>query len=127
MIADRFDFEASKPIVLARQETRCLRCGEYLRPHVWPGRACHHRRTRRGADPEWRHSPANLVYLCGEDNSTGCHGWVHQHPEEAHGTGYYLRAGEDPRGIPVLDWRGRWLLLDDDGDWRTVGREGNAR
>ena len=114
------DFERAKPLVMGRQDHRCLRCGVWLRDGQWPGYAVHHRMNRRRADPEWRHSPANLVALCGTDNAIGCHGWVHRHPEEANRLGLYLRTGQDPRTTPVIDWRGRTLLLDDQGDYTTT-------
>lgn len=61
-----------------------------------------------------RHSPANIVELCGS-GTTGCHGWVHQHVEEAERLGLIVPFGADPRDVPVFDWEGRWMLLNMDG------------
>lgn len=61
-----------------------------------------------------RHSPANVIELCGS-GTTGCHGWVHQHVAEAERLGLIVPLGRDPRKVPVLDWRGRCLRLNQDG------------
>jgi hypothetical protein len=60
------------------------------------------------------HTAANLVTLCGS-GTTGCHGHVHAHPEQAYDTGWMIRRGgaEDPAVVPILDLMGwRWLLTD---------------
>jgi hypothetical protein len=69
---------------------------------------------RRAADPDVRHSPANIVELCGS-GTTGCHGWVHQHVKEAERLGLIVPLGRDPRTTPVRDWQGIWLRLNQDG------------
>lgn len=61
-----------------------------------------------------RHSPANIVELCGS-GTTGCHGWVHQHVKEAERLGLIVPFGRDPRTTPVRDWQGIWLRLNQDG------------
>lgn len=61
-----------------------------------------------------RHSPANIVELCGS-GTTGCHGWVHQHVKEAVRLGLIVPLGRDPRTTPVCDWQGIWLRLNQDG------------
>lgn len=61
-----------------------------------------------------RHSPANIVELCGS-GTTGCRGWVHQHVAEAERLGLIVPFGADPRDVPVFDWEGRWLRLNMDG------------
>ena len=77
------EFADSKRAALERQGWHCLRCGTNIHdPSCWPGRSGHHRQLRRAADPDVRHSPANIVELCGS-GTTGCHGWVHQHVAEA--------------------------------------------
>ena len=121
MSEQTFDFEETKIICMGREQHRCLKCGLYLRAGQWPGYSCHHRANRRTADPQWRHSPANCVELCGT-GTTGCHGWAHQHPEEANRLGYHLTWGQDPHTTPILDWRGRWLLLDDEGQYETTSK-----
>ena len=107
------EFEDSKRIALERQGWHCLRCGANIHdPSRWPGRSGHHRQLRRAADPDVRHSPANIVELCGS-GTTGCHGWVHQHVAER--LGLIVPLGADPRDVPVFDWEGRRLLLNMDG------------
>lgn len=113
------EFDDTRDTCLGRDRHRCVRCGLYVRNGQWPGWSCHHRMNRLRADPAWRHKPANCVTLCGT-GTTGCHGWVHQHPEAAHETGYYLRAGEDPHEKTVTNWQGDQLLYDDEGQQTTL-------
>lgn len=109
------EFADSKRAALERQGWHCLRCGTNIHdPSRWPGRSGHHRQLRRAADPDVRHSPANIVELCGS-GTTGCHGWVHQHVAEAERLGLIVPFGADPRDVPVFDWEGRWMLLNMDG------------
>lgn len=109
------EFEDSKRIALERQGWHCLRCGTNIHdPARWPGRSGHHRQLRRAADPDVRHSPVNIIELCGSGD-TGCHGWVHQHVAEAGRLGMIVPLGTDPRDVPVLDWEGRWMRLNMDG------------
>lgn len=109
------EFDDSKRAALERQGWHCLRCGTNIHdPSCWPGRSGHHRQLRRAADPDVRHSPANIVELCGS-GTTGCHGWVHQHVTEAERLGLIVPFGLDPRDVPVFDWEGRWLRLNKDG------------
>ena len=90
------EFEDSKRVALVRQGWHCLRCGTNIHdPSRWPGRSGHHRQLRRAADPDVRHSPANIVILCGS-GTTGCHGWVHQHVAEAERLGLIVPVGLDP-------------------------------
>ncbi len=64
------------------------------------------------------HDPSNLVLLCGS-GTTGCHGWVHAHPSEAHEQGLYLVAGEMPWQTPMLTVNG-WVQPDRDGGFSTL-------
>ena len=109
------EFEDSKRIALERQGWHCLRCGTNIHdPARWPGRSGHHRQLRHAADPDVRHSPVNIIELCGSGD-TGCHGWVHQHVAEAERLGMIVPLGTDPRTTPVRDWQGIWLRLNQDG------------
>lgn len=109
------EFEDSKRIALERQGWHCLRCGTNIHdPSRWPGRSGHHRQLRRAANPDVRHSPVNIIELCGS-GTTGCHGWVHQHVAEAERLGLIVPFGIDPLSTPVRDWQGRWLWLNQDG------------
>lgn len=98
--------------VLRRDGDSCLRCGVHITVR---GYSLHHRKGRRVLpglpDP---HVAENLVTLCGS-GTTGCHGWVHAHPEKAYEQGWMIHRGsaDDPAVVPVLDLLGhRWLLTD---------------
>jgi hypothetical protein len=61
----------------------CVRCGKSL--HVTSGSRHHRQRRAPGLD-----YISNLILLCGS-GTTGCHGWVHAHPEEARAAGWIVR------------------------------------
>ena len=85
-----------------RDHYRCLRCGNEL-DHIWSGHSLHHRHMRSHPFPGL-HSPANLIHLCGS-GTTGCHGWVHNHPKTAMAYGWIVSGYNDhPETVPV--WRG---------------------
>lgn len=52
------------------------------------------------AGRNWRgcHHPDLLLAVCGEGNLTGCHGWIHQHPDEARERGW-LRNADEARAV----------------------------
>lgn len=102
----------ARTVVLQRDGQSCLRCGVHISVR---GYSLHHRKGRHALpgmpDP---HTPANLVTLCGS-GTTGCHGHVHNHPEESYRAGWMILRGgsEDPCRVPVLDLLGHlWLLVD---------------
>lgn len=104
--------------VTARADGRCERCGLSSRLEL------HHRlfRSRGGA-----HTVANLTALCGFGNTSGCHGFAHSGADAAY-EGWAVRSGMEGRElsrIPLLDARGFWWLLDDDGT-KTCIPEGLA-
>ncbi len=82
------------------------------------GREFSHRRAE-GQGGEW--SPRNGLFVCGHGNVDGCHGYAHQHPEEARDSGWIVSAfGADPAGVQVLMWhKGRcdWFLLRNEDPW----------
>lgn len=61
-------------------------------------------------------SPANILLLCGS-GTTGCHGWVESHREEAYESGFLVRRGNDPGSLPVTTIHGH-VLLGNDGGWQ---------
>lgn len=95
-----------------RDGQRCVRCGVSL---ALVSGSRHHRQPRAVGG----HLPSNLILLCGS-GTTGCHGWVHAHPEDSRAEGYIVPANgrARPRVIPILS-RGLWFELDDLGG-RTV-------
>lgn len=76
--------KAVSDLVDERDGYSCVRCGRSLR--VTSGSRHHRQRRAVGG-----HSAPNLILLCGS-GSTGCHGWVHEHPREARAAGYIVRA-----------------------------------
>jgi hypothetical protein len=50
-----------------------------------PTQIHHIDRDRKNNDPE------NLLHVCGMGNVNGCHGRIHQHPNEAYAAGWLTR------------------------------------
>lgn len=87
----------------------CERCGKFGATNA------HHRVNRsQGGSGEL----SNLLLLCGS-GTTGCHGWVTEHPEDARRWGLSVARGEDPKSVPVRRYdrirgvQGRVYLTDD--------------
>ena len=93
----------------------CARCGRSLRGVQ---ASLHHRRRRSHAF-DGLHDASNLIWLCGS-GTTGCHGWVHEHPELAFEHGYLVHAWQDPRKVPVDHCRWGVCYLWSDGTAGTV-------
>jgi hypothetical protein len=91
-----------REIVLERSQGLCERCGRraYL--------TIHHRKKRshRG---EW--SLTNCVAV-GGSGTTGCHGWIESHPNDAHAIGFHCRPWESAEEIPILLYGKSWVKLD---------------
>lgn len=83
---------------------RCYRCG-------LTARDVHHRQRRKVGG----HVLSNMIMLCGWGNTTGCHGWVHAHPNAARDEGFIVSAWGDPLVESVWRWDGARVLLDDEG------------
>lgn len=68
-------------------------------------------------------SLAALVTLCGS-GTTGCHGYLTEHPEEAYATGWAIRRSspELASEVPLVDLEGRQFFLTDEGDLIFTGR-----
>src|ERR1700744_2935226 len=93
--------KACREGVLERSQGRCERCGKraYL--------TVHHRLKRSHGGP-W--SLSNCVALDGS-GTTGCHGWVESHPNDAHATGWHVRPWESAEEMPVLLHGKSWVRL----------------
>jgi hypothetical protein len=79
----------------------------------------HHRQRRAGGN----HTAANLMHLCGS-GTTGCHGWITEHPALSRAAGWIVSFAGDPASDPVR-YRCRSLVwLTEDG--RMVGERGAA-
>jgi hypothetical protein len=60
-------------------------------------------------------APSNLITLCGS-GTTGCHGWVEDHPREAKAMGWSVSRYANPAITPVSSWAHGWVLLLTSGD-----------
>lgn len=106
--------------VLERDLHACVRCGLYITP--FGEYSIHHRRPRGmgGSKRPSTNSPANLLTLCGT-GTTGCHGYIESHREQALEAGYLLTQQQHPDQEAVFTHRG-WMLLDDDGGFVVIDR-----
>lgn len=100
-------------IVMDRAGYRCERCGSSDHPQ---GFSKHHRLPRRmgGSRNPSLHKPANLIFLCGSGTS-GCHGWVESHREEAREIGYLLYEIENAEEVDFTDTAGVVWKITNDG------------
>lgn len=96
-----------RKIVDERSNRMCERCG------TAPADSKHHR-LKRSHGGQW--TPSNIVDLCG-DGTTGCHGHIEHHADEARAAGFNLRTGQDPRAVSLRHgaWPDSRMFLDDDG------------
>lgn len=108
----------TRQTVLERDQHTCQRCGTYVGPFgVF---SVHHRRPRGmgGSKRLDTDQPANLLTLCGT-GTTGCHGLVESHRDQALSEGYLLFQTMFPDEQPVKTYRG-WVQLDNEGAWSEV-------
>ena len=103
--------EETRQLVHMRDEWRCIRCGSSMYNNYF-GEDQHHRRMRSHKFPGL-HAADNIIDLCGS-GTTGCHGYVHQHPTESYENGWLVHSYEDPAEVPI-NIRGLWYLLKKDG------------
>jgi hypothetical protein len=74
------------------------------------GTNAHHRKNlSQGGNDEL----SNLLLVCGS-GTTGCHGWITEHPAEARRRGMSMWRSDDPALTPVV-YRGMWARLDNAG------------
>lgn len=89
----------------------CARCGVTL-----SGLSSLHHRKPRGMggtkDPR-SDDPRNLIHLCGS-GTTGCHGHIESHRQQAYETGWLLRS-LDQLDVAMLAVDGRLITLLEDG------------
>src|SRR4249919_4099970 len=92
-----------------RDHNCCRRCGK-------PATNVHHRINRGMGGSKRTDDLTALVMLCGS-GTTGCHGYVTTHPEEAYRTGWSIprRDPEPPETVPLVDLYGRAFWLEEDG------------
>ena len=111
--------------VITRDCGRCVRCGTTV--HGVRGKAwsIHHRRPRGmgGSKAPETNSPANLIILCGT-GTTGCHGWVESHRNDAYDQGFLVPHSHDPATVPVHHVLYGWVRLTSQGTF-TLCPEAN--
>lgn len=87
-----------------REDNRCAKCGMF-------GNNAHHRKNRSQGGEDVL---SNLLLLCGS-GTTGCHGWITEHPALGYVNGWSVMSTGWPEDIPVL-YRDGWVYLDDLGN-----------
>lgn len=92
-----------------RADNYCERCGLVFANNA------HHRKNRSQGG---RDVLSNLLLLCGS-GTTGCHGWITEHPSESYNNGWAVRSFLSPEAVPVL-YRGQLVHLDDLGNLSEV-------
>lgn len=104
---------ALRASVLERDGYVCTRCGRLLQGNYY---SLHHRLPRgRGG----KHTPENIVTLCGSGTSPGCHNDVESQRAVATEQGWLVPSGVDPSSWPVLR-QGIWLQPTAEG-WISSG------
>jgi len=96
---------ATVRLVRERDKHACARCATTNQLTT------HHRRNRGMGGSRWPgiNLPSNLLTLCGS-GTTGCHGWVTDHPLGARALGLAVSMHADPATVPVTTWQGTYLL-----------------
>lgn len=94
---------------------RCELCGEWLHSAM----SIHHRRPRAmgGTKRADTNFTSNLLAVCGTGTS-GCHGYIESHREEAIEKGWLVRQNEEPSQVPVKLSLYGFVYLDDEGGWK---------
>ena len=94
----------TRKAVMERDHGICQWCGEPARPDDY---SLQHRRARGmgGSRSPVTNTAANGVLVHGT-GTTSCHGYIEAHPTEALQRGFRVRQNDDPRHVPLTDWRG---------------------
>lgn len=56
---------------------------------------------------------SNLLDVCGMGNTSGCHGYIHNHPTLSVDNGWTVESGQSWRDKPVMLFDGFYILGDD--------------
>lgn len=101
-----------RKLVIERDRMTCQLCGA-------PGTNIHHRMGRGmgGSRGSWVNAPGGLIVLCGS-GTTGCHGWVTEHPAEAAECGWVVHRNRGARPTDVQVWlplEDAWFYFEDNG------------
>jgi hypothetical protein len=95
--------KAVRTALHTRSDHCCEICGKW-------GNNAHHRKNRSQGGKDVL---SNLMLLCGS-GTTGCHGYVTEHPAEGRDKGWCVWSHQKPAEVPVL-YRGQLVSLGDDG------------
>lgn len=74
---------------------------------------------RKGRSQGGRWTASNGLDVCGS-GTTGCHGYIHAHPDEACVKGWTVKSWDDERAVPVDLPAFGPVLLNDEGGWTAV-------
>ena len=111
--AKRKDVDPARRLVRSRDGHNCQMCGRSIVDYP---SSIHHRINRGSGGSAKLERASLLIRICGT-GTTGCHGWVTEHPVEASGAGWILpklNISIDPTTEPIFTIHG-WELLDDEG------------
>lgn len=114
-----------KDLVRTRAGGFCECCGG---PCFVGAHAFHHRRGRGmgGSRDASTNTPCNVVLICGRDNRSGCHGDVHQNPDQSREAGWLVRQGADPARVPILLHNDCTVFLTVSGRYEVLPEEVEA-
>jgi len=99
----------ARQLVAQRSNSVCEVCGNT------PASNFHHRKNASQGGP-W--TASNGMALCGS-GTTGCHGYITEHPEHARRSGWSVPSHADPLRTPVWLARHGWVLLNDNGTFEN--------
>lgn len=94
-----------RTLLREREDNYCAKCGMTFANNA------HHRKTRSQGGQDVL---SNLLLLCGS-GTTGCHGWITEHPFDSYLNGWSVRRADDPAKVPLF-YRGTLVYLDDLGN-----------
>lgn len=102
--------------VLARDGYRCVRCGESVFARQY---SLQHRKARGMGGTRTVETAPDLITMCGS-GTTGCHGHVEAHPNEAREQGWRVDQAQDTAKVPVRVHRRGHVLLTADYRYEDV-------
>lgn len=103
---------AARKIVQKRSLVDGVRMCELAIPGTCLGRATNYSH-RVNASQGGLYAAGWALDSCGS-GTTGCHGNLHASPAKGYENGWLVKSWDNPLTRPVL-YRGRWVLLDNDG------------
>lgn len=104
--------------ILERDGYLCARCGGALWGERGLNYSIQHRRARGsgGTERPDTNLPQNGLALCGS-GTTGCHGHVESHRDEARDNGWAVRLNKDPLRVAVTHFLHGRVFLYSNGSW----------